>query len=386
MGLQDIVLAASIALSVSCGSSQATSETPEFMDSDTDVSICTIESRNYHGTDIRFCAEDNSGELQERLQLIGLIKRYGQNRLGLVPSRNYLQYISPRQASEQRLFMLFATPEFIIPIEWDSRRIRSNGSNQCREEGPCHLWAFNVDDLQDERRHYDHEGYDTYWRTTTNFGSGADITTDLFNQPLTWWINTIFHEEFHHYRIHHTGQQDWDPWVEESLANAFAQAAALAFIPANEETVEMFNEETTQQIQEQVAQQYDRAAFINNYTDRLNEVYSLDANDNEKRRLREIIFSEAEMLGNRQINNAYLWGTHPYTNMMDLALSIYIQNPDIQEFARILREAPHERAAARAYLIRHGAGEVDWQSERDGNLDLRNFNPELHDPSRYRIE
>jgi len=349
------------------------------------MAACTETTRNYHGTPITFCQEDDSDALQERLDLIGRIKRYGQNRLGLIPSRNYLRYASPRQATARRLFMLYTTPEFVIPDRWEpSRHVRSNGTNRCEEEGPCYLWGYDVDDFHDERRHYDDEGYDTYWRTTTNFGSGADITDELFDQELTWWISTVFHEEFHYARMRAGRRNAWDPWVEESLASAFGHAAGLEFIRSSQNDVDLLDDDTVTDAEEQLVRQLERAAFINEYTDRLNALYHRDIPGEVKRDMRDGILQEAGLLGGRPINNAYLWGTHPYTNLLDLALAVYLRNPDIEEFACILRGAPVQRDAVRNYLIRHGGTPaVAHPHQSDSGLRMDEFEPLLHDPQQY---
>ncbi len=383
MDLRNIILSCMAALALNCAGPQMT---PSMRRQEESAPACTETAHDYHGTRITFCEEDDSPALQERLDLIGRIKRHGQEHLGLVRSRNYLRYVSSRQAAARQLFMLFATPEFVIPAHWEpSRRVTSNGTNRCGEEGQCHLWDFNVDNLHDERRYYEGIGYDTYWRTTTNFGSGADITQNLFDEPLAWWINTVFHEEFHFARMQRDSRTAWDPWVEESLAFAFGQAAALDFIRTHQGEAGMLNERAIVDAEEQLERQRRRAAFINECTDRLNNHYRRDMSDHLKRGIREDILEHAAIISGREINNAYLWGTHPYTNLMDLALFVYLKDPDIEAFARIMRNAPSERDAAREYLLRHGGRPAaTWPQQSDIDLHLQEFEPVLHEPSQYR--
>lgn len=345
MGLRDIALAATITLAASCGSSQVAPKTPR-EDPPINMSICTVQSNNYSGTDIRFCAEDNSDDLQQRLELIGLIKRYGQDRLGLVASENYLQYVSPRQASEQRMFILYATPEFIIPNEWESLRVRSNGANQCDGDDPCHLWAFNVDDLQDERRYYDHRGFDTYWHTTTNFGSGADITHFLFDQPITWWVNTVFHEEFHHDR--RINQVHWDSYVEESLATAFGRVMAVYFIEENWGQNKMLDYSMIQEARDRIESRRVHAEFVNRYVTELRNIYNSDESIARINQQRDACVSRAED-ERRSVNNAYLWHEHAYSIMYPIAADIAM-HCSRDEFVEIMRITPARRSAAILHL------------------------------------
>lgn len=327
----------------------------------------TIES---HGTLFYACEEDLTPRVEETIQLLGRVKEYEQDVLGMHATGNYRQYASQsHEASAPAIsYRLYVAPKFKLGLAPEFIAIPERREYRALVEKPVMLYSNPgplVDDLADEELFFRENGYDTYRRVMTDFSSpgetiqGANITPGFVGSSPEWQIITEIHEGYHYNDRLFWGHGDRFEGLKESIVTMEGYAGAIDFIKLE------YGEgsETYAKTLKKLADWSEFAYLMNKSYAILSNLYVQDITSGEmESRKQEILAglnAQASALDYRPeapLNNAVIEGYIPYTRLFPIVYRVYQSHPDIREFAEIMRAVPDAEQEGIDYLEQQAGG------------------------------
>ncbi|MBU2638765.1 MAG: hypothetical protein KJ955_07365 [Nanoarchaeota archaeon] len=305
----------------------------------------------FYGSTFHACKDDVNQQLLNTFTLIGKIKQYEKEVLGLEETLNYLEYRSNRPGMEPTtVYLLSIVPEndtaldaVVVGIATD-REYREPLTVATRLNS-------TVDDLLDEEAYYRAQGYDVYRRATSNFGLGCYLTPELMQRATEAIIAVVLEEDFHS-NVRKNWHKYPKPDVEESTANLVSHAGAV-------EIVSQYIGEDTEIYRSAVKALEDYKRFSLFVVDAYNDYEAILTGghaDEERQRLTDELFERVKKTWPSITNPAALSDRLPYTRLFPLAYAVYEHQDNVRAFVDLMKEMPDSEYSAIGYMEKYCNG------------------------------
>jgi hypothetical protein len=314
-----------------------------------------------------------SSELERKVNRIHDVRDFGSEILGLHPDApHYLTY--REDTSKITLYILDVTLPTLLPDSRDDNHFSIEVNQEYRDipKGSVYIQS-KVDNLKDEAKHFASNGYDVYWRSTTNYNnqdsdSGSTINPIFLKFSELSQTQTVLHENCH------ASVYRWIGSFSSELNESFCQV--VGYVGAVEYYKSRFGQKSKEHKKAMKSfDSFSRYSFLfNSYYHQLQTIYKNDNLTFEKKmtKRKEIFDLIEKKLGETNVNNSLLWDRRPYSKYFHLMLSFHKSHGgNLNKTLELIQDCPNEEKEALEY-IRDNMGPHSVPKE---NFDL--FNEEL---------
>src|SRR3989344_1934806 len=286
-------------------------------------------------------------EYQAAVSRVVEMRQFAIDRLGLYHDSKHYTWFT--ENTGHTLSIVLITEKTVLPTSRKkSEFLTMNGIYHEDIKGFFYLNS-EQDSLTDEQDYYAKQGYDTYWRSVTDYhtpgnGKGSPITPSFLSQNLVNQDQTVKHEMCHEFVGINIGSLSSS--VDESFCNFVGYAGAVEFFAQGEKP------ESAGAV-ESYHTQLEFAKKFNALFERVQYLYTQPVPDQEKMRRRKDLFTESEEFLGPGVNNASLWSWHPYLVYYPLMSDVYeAQGRNLQKFIEKMKDCPEQEQEALEYI--HG--------------------------------
>lgn len=291
---------------------------------------------------------------REEISLIKEVRRFGIEHLGLYECTKQYTSFSPTEGEAKPLYHLSVTKPLVLPLSSDKLSENVETISIIREDLEAkHFWSF-VDDLQDELKYYKKEGYDTFFRSTTNYNDlgsegGSAITPQFISSSKTWLASVVLHE------ICHDGVEEWigagfPSELNESYCNVIGMAGAVKFFEQKKGTASAEYKEALRTFE-----RYKEGSSKFNYVyEKLRSLYGNQGLSREQKlEQRQALFADAAPHFSVEVNNAVLWESYAYRRYFPLMVRLYDSyGEDLPSIINEMKQCPENKEEALKYIWR----------------------------------
>ncbi|MFH1637069.1 MAG: aminopeptidase [Candidatus Woesearchaeota archaeon] len=287
------------------------------------------------GTHFYTCRENLSDKFIKNIDFVADVKEYSQDELGIYPSLNYIVYKDTECESPKTLYILYIGSNTEFSQKYRPFYIKKKG-DYFSYKAFDKLWSY-VDDLLDEKKHYEEKGHDVHYREVKDFnnGAGCNLRDDFFEQKKARQIEVLIHEDWHHYLDIKKPVMESSKYLNECSATLVGLIGASEFAKLNDGE----GSDLHKMAEKNLDRWYELSLDINYYYNLLEIIYNSDKSEEEKLKEKEEVLKEAKE-SFMELNNAKISSYRYYTKHFPLMYKIYKKLGSVDETIEVFEGMP----------------------------------------------
>jgi predicted aminopeptidase len=266
--------------------------------------------------------KDIDEETANKLEEIKLIARWGEEKLGLPVSDNFIVYDTKFSTNH----VIYYSNKLELPKDY-----RDMG-----EKG------FNTEEeALEKKKELEAKGFDVFYRTLEASSNSPLISQTTLDSKLPRKSETVFHENMHDY-LHNSMNKEFFPLdFNEAFACVVGEFGSLEYIA---EKLDQGSDEY-KHAEEDVNKGYEHAQIIIKYYNKLDAMLKTKISDEEKLKQKEKILDEltqkrSDLLGKKaeKLNNPGLATYMTYSRYIPLVKEAYEKAGSVKELIKVSKE------------------------------------------------
>ncbi|MDP3698345.1 MAG: aminopeptidase [Nanoarchaeota archaeon] len=300
----------------------------------------------------------NSTPLEERVPaqykkevaFVQDVRRFAIEHLGMEQDSKHYTWFTEKQDNGHTLYILSITEKTILPTSRIAKVEELDKLSAYRADIKEFLYLESeVDTLEDERDYYNKKGYDTNWRSVTDYHTyggkeGSPITLDFLKSTPEYQAKVVVHELCHGF-VEKNIKAGFASSLDESFCSMVGYAGAAEYF-----TYKNLPEEHTKAVKAFDHYHTFAEKFVVSF-EKLQRLYHEGLSQDEMLKRRAALFAEAEEFMGGEVNNALMWSWHPYLFNYPLMHTVYtVQGDSVPKIMQKMRHCPENEEKALKYI------------------------------------